>query len=371
MPKDGDRLSETDFFYKKRIAITGGAGTIARELTRQLLMGPVSEVRVIDNNENALFTLGEEYKNEKRFHGFLCDVKHESQLTSLFRYMDYVFHAAAVKHVPIAERSPFEVVQTNIIGIENVIRAASSNGVKRLLFTSSDKAVNPTNVMGTSKLMGERLITAANALIDGESSTIFTSTRFGNVAGSSGSVIPLFCDQIAAGGPVTLTDHRMTRFLMPLKEAVHMVMESIEIACGGEVFVTKMPVVRIADVAEVLVDLLAPVFNHTASSIAIEEFGSRPGEKLYEELINEEELRRTKDLGAFFAILPAFRNIYDRIEYRYEQDNGRQIDKVYNSGLEPAMSKDEIARFLLQPGVLPVEIATKIKVQQTPVAVSM
>jgi len=148
--------------------------------------------------------------------------------------------------VILCEESPRDAIQTNILGTQNVIDAAQANRVKRVLFTSSDKAVNPTNVMGTSKLMGERLMTAANAQRQGESDPLFSCTRFGNILGSRGSVIPLFKRQIGAGGPVTLTDPAMTRFIMTLEEAVQLVMDSVFLARGGEVFVTKMPVVRIA-----------------------------------------------------------------------------------------------------------------------------
>ena len=160
----------------------------------------------------------------------------------MFKNMDYCIHTAALKHVGSSERSPFETVQTNIIGVQNVIQAALDNDLQRVLLTSSDKAVNPTNVMGTTKLMGERLMTAANAMLGLGSKSVFASVRFGNVAGSAGSAVPLFCDQIARGGPVTLTDPHMTRFVMTLSEAVRLVLKSLRTAHGGEVFVTRMPV---------------------------------------------------------------------------------------------------------------------------------
>ena len=174
--------------------------------------------------------------------------------------INLVFHTAAFKHVILCERSPFEAVQTNIIGIQNIIQAAIANQVARLIFTSSDKAVNPTNVMGTSKLMGERLMTAANGNACGNCQ-IFASTRFGNVLGSRGSVIPIFREQIKMGGPVTLTDPEMTRFIMSIKQAVQLVIDSAFLAQGGEVFVTKMPVIRIQDLAEVMINELAPNFQ--------------------------------------------------------------------------------------------------------------
>jgi len=360
----GNSAERVGFFSDMRVVITGAAGTVGSELVRQLLSLPVAEIRALDNNENGLFFLNEEHKADPRFQTFMCDVRSEGKLERLFHGMDYAFHVAALKHVPLSERSPFETVQTNINGVQNVIRAALNNNIKRVLFTSSDKAVNPTNVMGTTKLMGERLMTAANALTNGVSDTIFTSTRFGNVAGSAGSVVPLFCQQIARGGPVTLTDAQMTRFLMTLEEAVHLVLHSMEIACGGEAFVTKMPVVRIRDIAEVLVDMVAPVYGRNPASIEIVEVGSRPGEKLFEELTTEEELRRTLELDDLFAVLPAFRNIYDRIKYAYPGDHARPATRVYNSAIEEPQNKAWVRSFLLRSGVLPVEVSNLMAVEK-------
>ncbi len=340
-----------DMYEKCRIVVTGAAGTVGEELVRQLLAMPVAEVRALDNNESALFFLGECYREDPRLQVFLADVRDENKMDRMFKGCDLVFHSAAFKHVPLCERSPFDAVQTNIIGVQNVIRAALVNNVQRVLFTSTDKAVNPTNVMGTSKLMGERLITAANALKDGKVGPVFTSTRFGNVAGSRGSVIPLFHHQIRNGGPVTLTHPGMSRFVMTLSEAVELVLESMRLAEGGEVFVTKMPVLRIKDLAKVMVDLLAPYYGYDPHKIEIREIGPRPGEKAYEELMNEEEIRRSLELSKFFTVLPAFQNIYDKIEYSYEGMTGRGVDKPYNSDNEVPMSFEEIRNFLLRPDV--------------------
>ena len=353
-------LHQMDFFAGKRVAITGAGGTVGSELVRILLQHSVIEVRALDTNENALFRLGQDFDEDKRFQAFVCDVRNESKLLFMFKDMDFVFHAAALKHVPLSERSPSEAVLTNITGVQNVIRAAQFNKVDRVLFTSSDKAVNPTNVMGTTKLMGERLMTAANALNNGGDKTVFASTRFGNVAGSAGSVIPLFCQQIMMGGPVTLTDVNMTRFMMTLDEAVRLVMKSIEIACGGEVFVIKMPVVRIADLAEALIDLVAPIYGRAPSSIEIRIIGPRPGEKQYEELSTSEESRRLLEIGDMYAVLPAFRNIYDGIAYEYGDMKAKQTNIVYNSEDQPVKTREEILELLHEPTVLPEEIRLQL-----------
>jgi FlaA1/EpsC-like NDP-sugar epimerase len=259
--------------------------------------------------------------------------------------IDIILHAAALKHVILCEQSPGEAVQTNILGTQNVIHAAHANRVRRVLFTSSDKAVNPTNVMGTSKLMCERLMTAANAY-QRNGGPIFASTRFGNVLGSRGSVIPLFRRQIASGGPVTLTDMRMTRFIMTLQQAVRLVMESVHLACGGEVIVTKMPVVRIPDLASVMVNELAPCWGHKPEDIRILALGARPGEKLYEELLSEEETRRTLELNNYYVARPAFTSVYQNIEYSYPGVVNPNVERPYNSSVATPLSVEELRDYL-------------------------
>ena len=265
--------------------------------------------------------------------------------------IDVVFHAAAFKHVFLCERSPFEAVQTNIMGVNNLITAAAENKVERFIFTSSDKAVNPTNVMGTSKLMGERIVTAANSNY-GKAGDIYASTRFGNVLGSRGSVVPVFREQIKRGGPVTLTDPEMTRFIMSIKQAVQLVIDSAGLARGGEVFITKMPVIRIKDLAEVMIEALAPFFGYKAGDIPIETIGTKPGEKMYEELMNIEETRRAVELKDYFAVIPAFRSIYRDIEYNYPDIVSQTVTNPYNSANEQPMTRDELKSFLVSNQLL-------------------
>lgn len=349
---DAPNTSSPDFFRSRRVVVTGGVGTVGGELVRQLLRLPVEEVRVLDNDENGLFAMNEDLGADRRLQVFHCDVRDAQKVEGMFAGMDIGFHAAAMKHVPLCERSPGSAVQTNIVGVQNVIQAATSNRLTHLLFTSSDKAVNPTNVMGTSKLMGERLITAANAVQQTGSSCVFVSTRFGNVAGSRGSVIPLFRKQIREQGRITLTHRDMTRFLMTLQESVSLLLETIQIARGGEVFITKMPCLRIRDLARVIIDLEAPACGRRPEEIEIVEIGPRPGEKLWEELSTEEEVRRTFDLGRYLVVLPAFRDIYDRIDFTYPGFAVRPVEGIYNSHHVPAMSDDEIRDFLSKSGVL-------------------
>lgn len=321
---------------------------------RELVAEEPAAIVGLDNNESGLFKLGETWADEPTVRIQLCDVRDAEHLTDTMRGVDIVLHAAGLKHVLLSEHSPTDAVQTNILGTQNVIRAASACGVERVLFTSSDKAVNPTNVMGTSKLMAERLMTAANAHRQNDG-PVFASTRFGNVLGSSGSVLPLFRGQIARGGPVTLTDAAMTRFVMTRDEAVRLVLDSAMLARGGEVFVTKMPAIRIEDLARVMIDELAPGYGHDPASVEIREVGARAGEKLYEELMNEEETGRTVELPGFFSIFPAFKNVYAAIDYTYPGVQEGGVTRAYNSRVEELLSREELTTYLrdndlLEPG---------------------
>ena len=334
-------------FEDKRVLVTGACGTVGRELIRQLLKNhKVCELIGIDNNESELFFLEDEFASCENVSFFLADVRDRDKVSRKMRRMDIVFHTAAFKHVILCERSPFEAVQTNILGIQNIINAAIENKVKRVIFTSSDKAVNPTNVMGASKLMGERLMAAANSN-SREDGPIFTSTRFGNVLGSRGSVIPIFREQIRRGGPVTLTDSTMTRFIMSLEEAIRLVIESACYAVGGEVFITKMPAIRIQDLAEVMVKELASRYEFSPGNVEIKTIGSKPGEKLYEELMNEEEIRRAWELKHYFVVLPAYGSIYRKIDYSYSDVVSKTVAKPYNSANHTPLSHRALAEFLL------------------------
>ena len=347
------------FFAKKRVLVTGACGTVGSELTRQLLENyNALEVVGIDNNESELFFLEQKFSSYANNRFAVADIRDRDKITRMMHGIDIVFHTAALKHVVLCERSPFEAIQTNIIGVKNIINAAIACDVERVIFTSSDKAVNPTNVMGTSKLMGERIFTAANSNLR-DSKTIFASTRFGNVLGSRGSVIPIFKEQIQKGGPITLTDPEMTRFIMSIREAVQLVINSAEIAHGGCVFITKMPVIRIKDLAEVMIEELAPVYGFSANDIKIKVIGTKPGEKMYEELMSQEETRRALELPKYFVVKPAFESLYRKIEYKYDDIISEEVTNPYHSSNEPKLSKSELKDFLISNRLLDEGMDTK------------
>ena len=338
--------SPNSFFQKKRVLVTGACGTVGRELVRLLMEEyRVGELIGLDNNESELLFTEQRFSSYGNARFYLADVRDARKLSHQMNGIDIVFHTAAFKHVILCERSPFEAVQTNILGVNNVISAAMENRVERVVFTSSDKAVNPTNVMGTSKLMGERLMTAANSNQQGDK-PIFFSTRFGNVLGSRGSVIPIFREQIRQGGPVTLTDPNMTRFIMSIQDAVRLVIQSSFIAKGGEVFITKMPVIRVEMLAEVMIEELSHLFNYHPEDIRIEQIGTKPGEKMYEELMNDEETRRAWELGRYFVVHPAFASVYRSNSHTYPDLVSEQVNNPYNSSNEKPLSQDQLRSFL-------------------------
>ena len=322
-------------FKNKNVFITGVCGSVGSETLKQISLENPAQIIGIDNNESALFFLKEEYKHIKNIKLIQCDLANKNSLISLLQGTHFVFHTAAKKHVILSEDAPMEAVNTNIIGLQNVIEAAAVNKVQKVLFTSSDKAVSPTNVMGATKLIGERLILAAHDIF-GSSKTVFLSTRFGNVLGSNGSVIPIFKKQIAQNNPITITDNRMSRFIMTLEQAVKLVIDSLFLAKGGEIFVTKMPVINIADLATAM-------FAIAQKKPKINIIGIKKGEKIYEELISEEEANRTLELKDFFIVLPS----KEKTGTRYHKTQ-KLVNKVYQSDKEKALTAAELKQYLIK-----------------------
>ena len=337
--------ADLSIFRGSRCAVTGAGGTVGAELCSQLLALGAAEVRGLDNSETALWNLEKSVVSEK-FNCFLVDVCNQGHLDRHFQNIDFVFHGAALKHVPFCEKQPHAAIETNVRGVECVIDAAIKCDVRRVLFTSSDKAVNSTNLMGATKFVGERIMTAANNFSATGSSTKFASTRFGNVAMSNGSVIPLFIEQIKRGAPLTITDREMTRFMMSVAQSVSLVIESLALMQGGEVFVTKMPVIQIGDLADVLVEEL----GHDLERYPVNIVGSRPGEKLYEELTTDEEIPRSYVFDDLIVVVPAFRNIYGSIDFTIYEKGGK-LEHGYNSHNESYMTKPQIFEFLSTLGL--------------------
>lgn len=331
-------------FFNKRILITGACGTIGSmlvEILKNKKYGP-KEIVCLDNNENQVFFSHSRYQDDSVISFISCDIRNYSVMSRYFKDIDIVYHCAALKHVIINEYVPEEVVATNIEGTLNVIRASEHFEVERVIFTSSDKAVNPTSVMGTSKLMGERLMTAANKR---NNITVFASTRFGNVLGSNGSVFKIFSKQIDDEKPFTITDLEMSRFVMSVEDACKLVLDATYMVKGGEVLITKMHVLKIIDLAHAMYEIRKGV-KIDLSDLPYLEIGKKPGEKLYEELMSSEECGRAVELEKYFSVLPAFNSKSNPQEFHYDSIVTEQDLRAYNSNNEDKMCLEEIKNLL-------------------------
>ena len=273
--------------------ITGGTGSFGKTVLTRFLDTNIKEIRIFSRDEKKQEQMRIALANDKaKF--YIGDVRDYSSLSEAMTNVDYVFHAAALKQVPSCEFYPMEAVRTNILGTENMLNAAVAKGVKRVLVLSTDKAVFPVNAMGISKAMAEKLMVAKSRMYQ-ESGTIICATRYGNVMASRGSVIPLFIKQIKNKEPLTITDPKMTRFLMSLEDSVDLVLHAFEHAQQGDIFVQKAPASTIGDIAQALKEIYG-------SEISTTIIGTRHGEKLYESLISREEMARAEEMERYYRI---------------------------------------------------------------------
>ncbi len=325
----------TNIFQGKNILVTGGTGSIGSEIVRKVLQYDPKVVRALSNDEDGQFNLEQELKDCPNVRLLIGDVRDKERLKRAAEGTDFIFHAAALKHVPSCEYNPFEAVKTNVLGTQYVIEVAIEENVEKLITISTDKAVNPVSVMGATKLLAERLTISAN-YYKGPRRTAFSCVRFGNVLDSRGSVVPLFRNQIEKGGPVTLTDTEMSRFIMSISRAAELVLKAAELAQGGEIFVLKMPALRIRDLAEVMIEELAPRYGHNPAQIEVKIIGKRIGEKHHEELITEDELSQVYETEDMFVVQPP-----DMLAVN--QTKGKQVAQKKPVSIDKQiLSKDEI-----------------------------
>ena len=286
-------------FANKTLLITGGTGSFGNAVLRRFLASDIAEIRIFSRDEKKQDDMRKKYNSEKlKF--YIGDVRDYQSILGSVRGVDYIYHAAALKQVPSCEFHPLEAVKTNVMGTENVLEAAISSGVARVICLSTDKAVYPINAMGISKAMMEKVVVAKSR---SAAQTVICATRYGNVMASRGSVIPLFVDQIRAGQPISITDPSMTRFMMTLDDAVDLVLYAFEHGRTGEIFVQKAPAATIATLAAALTQLLG-VPEHDIRVI-----GTRHGEKLYEVLLSREDMVTAEDLGGYYRIPPDLRDL--------------------------------------------------------------
>mgnify|MGYP001347954825 FL=1 len=326
----------------KKILITGGTGSLGRALTKRLLAEKVDVIRIFSRNENKQVTMQSEF-NDDRLRFLIGDVRDLPRLERALEGIDIVFHAAALKHVPIIEYNPFEAINTNVIGSRNVIEACLSENVDRVVGVGTDKAVSPLNTYGATKLLMEKLFTTASNYLDKDKhKTKFISLRYGNVLGSSGSVIPKFIQQIKSNQKITITDPKMTRFSITMDEALDFILESTISGKGSEVFIPKLRAYKIDDVKVALQELI----DNTGE----EKIPVRQGEKFHETLINTDEMRTTLESESKYMILqkeisdqeideeyPGFRRI--TLTKPYSSD---VVEKIPINDLKDILSKSEL-----------------------------
>lgn len=334
-------------FKDKILLITGGTGSFGNAVLDRFLDEDFKEIRIFSRDEKKQDDMRKKYQNDKiKF--YLGDVRDINSIRDAVRGVDYIFHAAALKQVPSCEFFPMEAVKTNIIGTDNLLTAAIDAGVSNVVCLSTDKAAYPINAMGTSKAMMEKVIVAKARNIDPEKTRIST-TRYGNVMASRGSVIPLFIEQIKAGRPLTLTDGDMTRFMMSLDEAVDLVLFAFENAEQGDIMVQKAPAATI----HTLIQAIGKIFN---VSPEVKEIGIRHGEKMYESLLTAEEAVRSVDMGDFYRVPSDKRDLnYDK--YFDEGRGESQLLGEYNSDNTDQLTVDELAEKLLELDYVQNELA--------------
>jgi FlaA1/EpsC-like NDP-sugar epimerase len=331
-------------FKNKKILVTGGTGFIGGEIVRNLLEYKPVVVRIFSNDEDNTFRMMQELGNRDDVRFLIGDVRDKERVKLAMEGIDIVYHAAALKHVPLCEYNPFEAIKTNVLGTQNVIEAALANGVSKLITISTDKAVNPVNAMGATKLLAEKLTIDAN-YYKGSSKTILSCVRFGNVTFSRGSVIPVFEDQIKQKKMITMTDETMTRFMMSIKNTIDLVFQATTVSKGGEIFILKMPVVRLGDLADIAIEVYAKKYGYRKEEIKKNIIGLRPGEKMFEELMTETEANKAFETDTMLIIPPPIGYTDVRISPS-EYPNARQsaLSRYISKDAIP-LSKDNIRRW--------------------------
>jgi UDP-N-acetylglucosamine 4,6-dehydratase len=325
-------------FTNQRILVTGGTGSWGYELIRQLLPQQPKEIIVFSRNESSQVAMSRTFE-DPRLSFCIGDIRDKEALMRACDRVDYVYHLAALKHVPVCEDQPYEALKTNVIGTQNVIEAAIANRVKRVIYISTDKAANPSNFYGMTKAIGEKLIVYANLL---RSDTTFVCVRGGNVLGTNGSVVHLFMSQIRTKQQVRITDMKMTRFFLTLQDAVKLLFKASEESIGGEIFVMTMPTCRIVDLAYVLMDAIG-------IKAKMVETGVRPGEKIHEILLTDHESETTIVYDEEYLVILPMLDI-PGLRQHYSRHKAVDFDSFCSS--QSLMSKDEIRAMLVRGGFL-------------------
>ncbi len=330
-------LQNKEILNNKTIVVTGGTGSFGKTLVKKLLDTDVNKIRIFSRDENKQDEMRNELSNN-RLEFYIGDIREKGALDVCFTDADFVFHAAALKQVPSCEYFPFEAVKTNIIGSQNVLDSSIKNNIKNVVMLSTDKAVMPINAMGISKSMMEKLTFTYGFNQNSHIKTIFNVTRYGNVMGSRGSVIPIFISKMINNQEISVTDAKMTRFMMSLEESVNLVLFAMKNGNQGELFVQKAPSASI----EVLIEALEKIFNVKAK---IKLIGFRHGEKMHETLLSADEAMRSEDLGDYFRVRPDNRDL----NYSLPSENITRMNvEEFNSFNSKFLNVNELVDVLLK-----------------------
>lgn len=351
--RDPKQRTGSDLLRGRNVLVTGGTGSIGSEIVRQVLSCQPRVVRILSRDEHKQYELQHELREYANVRYLIGDVRSQERLEWAFEDIEIVFHAAAMKHVSTCEYNPWEAIETNVVGTQNVVKAAlRTTSVLRVICISTDKAVAPISVLGASKLLSEKVVTRGN-FYSTKHKPVFCSVRFGNVINSRGSFTSRVVQQIAHGGPVTLTDGEMIRFMMSRYDAVRLVLRAAHYSRGGEVFILKMPLIRMGDMVRVMIDHLAPQYGYRPEQIKIEIVGARLGEKLSESLLTKEESKRCLETSDMWILLPPPREWEDggrQIEPQAYPDAKRfEGDERLEISMKSCLSPAEIVRQLLKP----------------------
>lgn len=331
-------------FEGKTLVITGGTGSFGNAVANRFLDTDIKEIRIVSRDEKKQDDMRHHYqqvdpKAADKLKFYIGDVREYNSIEGAFKGADYVFHAAALKQVPSCEFYPIEAVKTNVLGSNNVITACVEHHIKKAIFLSTDKAAYPINAMGMTKALMEKNVIARSRQMQ-EEDPVFCLTRYGNVMASRGSVIPLFCEQIEAGKPITITNPEMTRFMMTLEDAVDLVLYAFEHGEQGDLFVQKAPAATIETLAKAVLEL-------KPSEAGISYIGTRHGEKLYEVLVTSEEMVRAEDMGDYYRIFADNRDLnYDK----YFSKGNKKIEQAeeYDSHNTERLDVEGMKKLLLK-----------------------
>jgi len=322
-------------FKNKKILITGGSGTIGVGLANQLIKFKPKNIRILSNDENSIFEMKKNLGKNPIFTFMMGDVRDRTRLDLAIKDIDIVFHAAAMKHIDICEQNPFDAVKTNVIGTSNILEASLIENISKFILISTDKATNPSSTLGASKLLAERLTRDASSY-RGDGKTIFSIIRFGNVIGSRGSVFQIFLEQIKKNQTLTITDSKMTRFIMSILDATNLILEVTHIAKDGEVFILKMPSVTIKNLAKCMIDVCKEKFDYSKKISSIKTSNLREGERVSEYLITNEEIPYCEDLGKIFKITKKI-------------TNSKKVSKTeFNSSTSTIISNSKLKKIIVE-----------------------